>query len=212
MGNPACKVLLIDLENCPNQLNNLPTDLSNYLQVVICYAQSNAKVPLNWITPLSNAIAANKLKIIKMEHPGKNSADFGICFFAGVLMQELPKETHFIIMSNDTDLDHTVQLLRSQGRTSDRVGYKKEDEHILEKIKPSQTNSTSLYCIFLITHHKNRPVKHDGLLNSIKHLYKNDPETADSVYKKLIAKTAIKITDNIVSYNEKVIQELANTK
>ena len=50
-----------------------------------------------------------------MTSGGKNSADFGICFFAGVLMQQLPKETHFVIISNDTDLDHVVNLLKGQG-------------------------------------------------------------------------------------------------
>jgi len=41
------KVLLIDLENCPNQINDLLSTLSDYAQVVICYAQSGAKVPLD---------------------------------------------------------------------------------------------------------------------------------------------------------------------
>jgi len=118
------KVLLIDLENCPNQLHHLPSDLANYTQVVICYAQSASKIPLNWLVPLSTAISANKLKIQKMERAGKNSADFGICFLAGALMHELPENTHFVIVSNDTDLDHTVHLLKSNGRSSERVGTK----------------------------------------------------------------------------------------
>jgi len=59
------KVLLIDLENCPSQLEQLPTDLANYLQVLICYATSHSKLPLGWLLPLSNAILAKKLKIIK---------------------------------------------------------------------------------------------------------------------------------------------------
>jgi len=31
-------------------------------------------------------------------------------------MQELSKETHFVIISNDKDLDHVVYLLKSHGR------------------------------------------------------------------------------------------------
>jgi hypothetical protein len=49
------QVLLIDLENCPNQLEQLPTNLANYLQVLICYATNYSKLPLSWLLPLSEA-------------------------------------------------------------------------------------------------------------------------------------------------------------
>ena len=120
------QVLLIDLENCPNQLSKLPDDLSQYKRVVICHAQSNAKIPLDWLGSLATAISAGRLIIMKMEKAGKNAADFGICFFAGVLMQELPRNTHFTIVSNDADLDHAVHLLRAHGRSADRVGINKK--------------------------------------------------------------------------------------
>ena len=108
------RVLLIDLENCPDQISQLQEKLEQFSQVVICYAQTGAKIPLDWLIPLSATVISNKLKIFKMTNGGKNAADFGICFFAGVLMQQLHKETHFEIISNDTDLDHVVNLLRSQ--------------------------------------------------------------------------------------------------
>jgi hypothetical protein len=108
------RVLLIDLENCPDQISQLQEKLEQFSQVVICYAQSGAKIPLDWLIPLSGTVSSNKLKIFKMTNGGKNAADFGICFFAGVLMQQLHKQTHFVIISNDTDLDHVVNLLKSQ--------------------------------------------------------------------------------------------------
>lgn len=206
------KVLLIDLENCPNQLHHLPSDLANYIQVVICYAQSTSKVPLNWLSPLSTAITANKLKIQKMERVGKNSADFGICFFAGALMQELPKETHFVIVSNDTDLDHTVHLLKSHGRSSERIGTNQEEKEPSKLApQPSQPSPTTLYCAHLVTYSKNRPAKADTLLNSIRNKFKDTPSFADPVYKMLVSSGAIKVTDNKVAYNDKKIKELANT-
>ncbi len=104
--NNIDRVLLIDLENCPHQINQLQKDLEHFSQVIICYAQSGAKLPLDWLMPLSTAVSANKLMVFKMTNSGKNAADFGICFFAGVLMQQLKQEAHFVIVSNDTDLDY----------------------------------------------------------------------------------------------------------
>jgi len=84
-GNDVAKVLLIDLENCPNQIHQLQKNLEQFSQVVICYAQSGAKIPLDWLMPLSATVNANKLKVFKMANGGKNAADFGICFFLLVL-------------------------------------------------------------------------------------------------------------------------------
>ena len=203
------KVLLIDLENCPNQLHHLPSDLANYTQVVICYAQSASKIPLNWLVPLSTAISANKLKIQKMERAGKNSADFGICFLAGALMHELPENTHFVIVSNDTDLDHTVHLLKSNGRSSERVGTKQTEKEP-PKQAPQNNNSepTAIYCAHLITYSKNRPAKSSTLLNSIKNKFSETPGLAEQVYKTLTSNGAIKISGSQVAYNDKKIKEL----
>lgn len=211
------KVLLIDLENCPSQLEQLPEDLVHYLQVVICYATSHSKLPLNWLVPLSTAISANKLKIVKMACVSKNSADFGICFLAGALMQEMPKETHFVIVSNDKDLDHVVHLLKSHGRSAERIGSRKEEPiESSQSATPqplssqnSQPTPIAIYCAHLITHRKHRPAKVETLLNSIKAKFKGDLSLPDLVYKILISSGAIKITDKKVTYNDKKIQELS---
>jgi hypothetical protein len=60
------KVLLIDLENCPTQIQQLKVDLDQYLQIVICYAHSQAKIPLSWLNELAEAIQRNKLRVIQM--------------------------------------------------------------------------------------------------------------------------------------------------
>ncbi len=206
------KVLLIDLENCPSQLDQLPEDLVHYLQVVICYATSNSRLPLNWLVPLSTAISANKLKIVKMACVSKNSADFGICFLAGALMQEMPEETHFVIVSNDKDLDHVVHLLKSHGRSAERIGSRKEEPIAsLSSVVPqdSQASPIAIYCAHLITHRKHRPAKVDTLLNSIKAKFQPDLSCLDLVYKTLISSGAVKITDKKVVYNDKKIQELS---
>jgi hypothetical protein len=63
----AVRVLLIDLENCPDQISQLQEKLEQFSQVVICYAQTGAKIPLDWLIPLSATVISNKLKIFKKQ-------------------------------------------------------------------------------------------------------------------------------------------------
>jgi PIN domain len=215
-SSEAGKVLLIDLENCPEQIHQLQENLENFSQVVICYAQTGAKIPLDWLIPLSATVSSNKLRIFKMANVGKNAADFGICFFAGALMQQLHQETDFVIVSNDTDLDHVVNLLRSQGRSAKRMGTKKEEKEtaaktsktIVEDAAPD--SSIKIYCMHLVTYSKNRPAKKDTLLNSIKNKFKEFPGSEAEVLKLLTAQGAVTVLENKVSYNDKKIKEIAN--
>jgi len=212
-NNEVDRVLLIDLENCPNQIHQLQKNLEEFSQVIICYAQSGAKIPLDWLMPLSATVNENKLKIFKMTNGGKNAADFGICFFAGALMQQLQQETHFLIVSNDTDLDHVVNLLKSQGRSAERVGTKKEEKQSIPTTTTTTTISLSplkTYCMHLVTYSKNRPAKKDTLLNSIKNKFKDAPETAADVFRLLTTQNAVVVSENKVSYNDKKIKEFAN--
>lgn len=203
------KVLLIDLENCPSQIRLLQDDLATFSQVVICYAQNSSKIPLDWLGNLAAAIHDNKLKIIKMEIGGKNAADFGICFFAGMLMQSLSRETHFVIVSNDTDLDHVVRLLISQGRTAERVGKAKEEKE-LQSCQSDILPHLKLYCGHLVTYSKNRPTKEATLLNSIKSKFNNSPTTADSIFKSLLSQSIVKVANGKITYDEKKIKALAD--
>lgn len=83
------RTLLIDLENCPNHIQELQDSLRDYDKVIICYASTGAKIPLDWLMPLHETISAGHLQIHKMDSIGKNAADFGIFFFAGMLAQQL---------------------------------------------------------------------------------------------------------------------------
>ena len=207
------RVLLIDLENCPDQISQLQEKLEQFSQVVICYAQTGAKIPLDWLIPLSATVSSNKLKIFKMTNGGKNAADFGICFFAGALMQQLHKQTHFVIISNDTDLDHVVNLLKSQGRSAERISTKKE-ENKTTTATTTTVESTGfvspikIYCTHLVTYSQNRPANKDTLMNSIRSRFKESPESAGEVFKLLTTHGAIKISENKVSYNDHKIKEL----
>lgn len=197
-------VLLLDLENCPHHLNHLPKSLEQFDRVIICYAQRGPKVPLDWLVPLSKALQQERLTIHKMDQTGKNSADFGICFFAGLLAQELPKDTHFVIVSNDGDLDHAINLLRRIGRSAERVGSQKvetngeaEDEQALAR-----------YCKHLITYRKNRPARVDTLRNSILNKFKAEPTLAGRLYDALIREGVINVDEGKVLYSDEAIERL----
>jgi hypothetical protein len=204
---------LIDLENCPDQISQLQEKLEQFSQVVICYAQTGAKIPLDWLIPLSATVSSKKLKIFKMTNGGKNAADFGICFFAGVLMQQLHKQTHFVIISNDTDLDHVVNLLKSQGRSAERISSKKEESKANQATKTT-VESTDLvspikmYCTQLITYSQNRPANKDTLLNSIKTKFRESPQSAIEVFNLLTTYGAITISGSKVAYSDHKIKEL----
>lgn len=211
-GCNKSKILLIDLENCPSQIQQLQKSLIDYTQVVICYAHSTAKIPLDWLMPLNDTINQSRLKIYKMATVGKNSADFGICFFAGMLMQQMPEKSHFVIMSDDTDLDHVVNLLNSQNRTAERVGVRKEEKSTIPAIPSTSKPESSpiqVYCAHLVSYKKNRPAKKATLLNSIKNKFKDTPDITNSVLSSLVKHGALVIQENKLIYNDKKITELS---
>ena len=199
------KILLIDLENCPNQIQQLQKNLKEYTKVIICYAKTGVKIPLDWLIPLSAVVNEKKLTVFKMATTGKNSADFGISFFAGSLMQQFNKKAHFVIISNDTDLDNVVNLLISQGCTAERIGLKKEV--VVSNNKP-QLTAMQLYCEHLVAHSKNRPTKETTLLNSIKNKLKDNPKEAKNVLQALIKNKVLTIVEKKIVYDNKKINEI----
>jgi hypothetical protein len=213
MAEPALshKVLLIDLENCPSQIKQLLSNMEVFSQVVICYANGNPKIPLDWLVPLASAVNAEKLRIVRMDNGGKNAADFGICFFAGMLMQSLPPDTHFVIVSNDAGLDHAVSLLISQGRTAERVGKVAESSGGREETTQGNEISSPLgiYCTHLVTHSKTRPAKEATLRSSIKAKFGGDEKIAEDIFKLLLDSSAISIESGGIIYDDKKILVLA---
>jgi hypothetical protein len=209
----AERVLLIDLENCPNQIESLPTALKEYTRIVICYANGSPKIPLEWLAPLSTAVTEDRLTIRKMPTGGKNAADFGISFFAGAMMECLPANTHFEIMSDDTDLDHVVRLLRSLGRTATRTGTQKRKQP--EKpadslaVPPDMLASIRKFCQHLATHGKNRPAKEETLINSLKSMFRDAPDHVMHMLDHLKQEGAVKFHGNKASYDERKLVALA---
>lgn len=197
-------VLLLDLENCPHHLNHLPKSLEQFDRVIICYAQRGPKVPLDWLVPLSKALQQERLTIHKMDQTGKNSADFGICFFAGLLAQELPEDTHFVIVSNDGDLDHAINLLHRIGRSAERVGSQKVETNG----EADDDQALARYCKHLTTYRKNRPARVDTLRNSIQNKFKAEPALASRLYDALLREGVINVEEGKVLYSDEAIGRL----
>lgn len=168
------QVLLIDLDNCPKEIGKLPQRLADYSRIIVCYGGVEPKVPLGLVTALATAIHEGKLELVGMTKGGKNAADFGLAFWAGRLVSEMPEQAEFTILSEDTDLDHVVNLLRSSGQKAERLNGKKQPN------KQNNTQTTRMYepvslddaveqyvVMRLLAGHP-RPAKRATLLNSIK--------------------------------------------
>ncbi|MFI3189787.1 hypothetical protein BCS42_12885 [Crenothrix sp. D3] len=208
------RVLLIDLENCPSQINQLMENLEQYSQVVVCYAQSGAKIPIDWIMALTATINDNRLKLVKMPTVGKNAADFGITFWAGILMTQLPSNTHFDIVSNDADLDYAVSLLIDQGRSAERVGITKENPPVLTEIKTTISGLETQdylheYCLYLISRDNQRPQKKQTLLNSIGATFKFDDMNAPKLFEILVERKVITLDANKIIYNQQNLNKFS---
>lgn len=210
------KVMLIDLENCPKQLQNLPEDINTYSRVVICHAHANAKIPLNWINLLAEAITAGRLKIQQMEKGGKNAADFGICFLAGALMQELPTDTHFVIVSDDKDLDHAVHLLEAHQRSAERIGQVEQVNsggQVQQVAEPEDESSMiATYSEYLRTNIKARPAKAASLHNSIKSRFRISQQKTEKLYKSMVSHGLFCVVNHQIRYSESRIRILAQAK
>ncbi|MBV0933816.1 PIN domain-containing protein [Marinobacterium weihaiense] len=208
------KVMLIDLENCPKQLQNLPEDINIYSRVVICHAHANAKIPLNWITLLAEAITAGRLKIQQMEKGGKNAADFGICFLAGALMQELAADTHFVIVSDDKDLDHAVHLLQAHQRSAERIGLAEQADsgaqaQLSEALPKTEASMIATYSEYLRTNVKARPAKAATLQNSIKSRFRISQQMTEKLYKSMVSHGLFCVVNHQIRYSESRIRILA---
>ena len=214
MNDSQQRVLLIDLENYPSQIYTLMDDLDTYTQVVICYAQTGAKVPIDWLMRLTTAVNNNRLTLFKVPSTGKNAADFGITFWAGKLMAELPIETHFDIVSNDTDLDHLISLLLSEQRSAVRISSKKEDTSICSKNIENTENHeiySHQYCLYLYNHKGGKPAKKETLLNDINARLKANNVDCNKVIEQLVKKGVITLNENKVTYNQSKLNTVANT-
>jgi hypothetical protein len=202
------RVLLIDLDNCPQQLDQLPDNLAGFSRIVVCYGSQEPKLPLSLVTALAEPVLGGQLEIVGMEKKGKNAADFGLCFHAGRLMVEMPPGTEFILLSDDRDLDHAVHLLRTHQRSARRVSSKQERRARIVDSDEVETAARD-YAAHLLQNPMSRPGSRKTLLNSIKSYIRNHyAVTPQSVLDWLRKEGEVEVTDSgKVRYFDELFEE-----
>ena len=172
------RALLIDLDNCPRQIEQLPETLATFARVIACYGGTEPKVPFGMVPLLATAIHDGRLAIIGMQKKGKNAADFGLAFWAGRLAAEMPPDTEFLILYQDTDLDHVVHMLQGAKRQVERLDGKVHRTKRLPTtpLKPQAETDDDVvteYCTVYLQPARSRPVRKVTLSNSIRAFCKN---------------------------------------
>lgn len=154
-------ILFIDIENCPSKITELILEFKEYQKVVICYANTGVKIPLDWLTALSNFVMQGRLELIKMGDTANNSADFGITFMLGCYFEQYDR---FEIYSNDKDFDAIINLVnRAPDKKAKRVGTTRSDKEL-------QFDSLLIKMCKMLSkiEDNSRPAKVEGLRNSIR--------------------------------------------
>ena len=201
----AVRALLIDLDNCPRQIERLPETLTEYARVIACYGGTEPKVPLGMVPLLATAIHEGRLAIIGMQKKGKNAADFGLAFWAGHLAAEMPPDTEFLILSQDTDLDHVVHMLQGARRRVERHDGKvhRTTKRVVTDSAESQQVETdgdvvTEYCTVYLQPARSRPVRKVTLSNSIRAFCKNHKKNIkpEEILRGLVAQGVVIIDDN----------------
>lgn len=215
--NQRSSALLIDIDNCPNQIEELPRTLGDFSKIIGCYGGSDPKVHLSLIPLLASAMSEGKLEIVRMKKNGKNAADFGLAFWAGKLAAEMPPDTEFLIFSQDSDLDYVAEMLRSADRKVKRINGRaasvttKSDSGAKGKIrKPpvrlSNKDAVEKYFSTCLQTAKNRPAKKIALSNSIKSFCRGQGEVRPETILRNLIKQGVVVIDEQerVSYPRKL--------
>ena len=192
------RVLLIDLDNCPQHLARLPVELDRFSRIIACYGAVEPRLGLSLVRSLAPAIHEGRLEFVGMRIKGKNAADFGLAFWAGRLLTETPPDTEFVILSGDRDLDHVVDLLHRENRRAQRVGKAGE---------PSEANHGDAireYVADRLRPETPRPKRRQSLLKNIRSFFQNqagiDP---NGVLNELIVRGVVLIDERgLVTYGD----------
>ena len=199
------RALLIDLDNCPRQLEQLPETLATFARVIACYGGTEPKVPFGMVPLLVTAIHEGRLAIIGMQKKGKNAADFGLAFWAGHLAAEMPPDTEFLILSQDTDLDHVVHMLQGARRRVERHDgkvHRTTKRVVTDSVEPQQVETdgdvVTEYCTVYLQPARSRPVRKVTLSNSIRAFCKNHKKNIkpEEILRGLVARGVVVIDEN----------------
>ena len=208
----APRALLIDLDNCPSRLAQLPLAVVHFHRVVVCYGGFEPKIHLSQVALLAPALVEGRLAIEPMDRKGKNAADFGLTFWAGRLLAEMTPDTEFLVLSRDSDLDYLIDMLRRAGRKAERLDGNTYPEFgavaaVQEAIAASPVPDVGEdervsalgaavedYRAVHITGRRTRPARRLTLLNSIRaHCKGNALIDSDAVLQELIRRGVLTV-------------------
>ncbi len=165
-------VLLIDVDNCPNEVGNLHELVDRFDRVIAAYAGASPKVPLSLVALLAEALAGGTLDLVGIDHKRKNAADFALAFQAGRLSVEMPQNTEFVVLSDDSDLDNVVDLLRKHGFSVCRSRSAKWDA----AVQVDYVLATRQYYEGRLVKGLSQPRRRATLRKSIRSFFKTQPE------------------------------------
>ncbi len=114
------RVLLVDLDNCLQEINSLAKTSLQYDRIILCHGSVEPKIPISRADEFAELTRNGRVEVLPMTR-GKNAADFGLTFIAGRLSATLPVNTKYDIVSKDSDLQHAVKLLRGLGLAARRL-------------------------------------------------------------------------------------------
>jgi len=202
------RVILIDLDNCPGELLRIVSEADESVRVIGCHGPKEPHVGVGLVPRLARLLSEQRLRIQSMAQGGKNAADFGLTFWGGWLAGQLPPETEFVVVSNDTDLDHLVSLLVNSGRSARRVTAATQRVTTLTPApQPAKSNSDSPVqtavdtFIARVSKSKNRPKKLTALKNCLKSYNQMlNPNLIDTIVRHLVQRQVLTISGKTVTY------------
>jgi hypothetical protein len=129
------------------------------------------------------------------------------------LAAEMPPDTEFLILSQDTDLDHVVHMLQGVNRRVERLDGKVHRTKRISTDLPKPQVETdgdvvTEYCTVYLQPARSRPVRKVTLSNSIRAFWKNHKKkiTPEDILHGLVARGVVVIDDNgRVTYPETVL-------
>jgi hypothetical protein len=208
------RILLMDLDNCPDQLSWLAEELPKFERVVACHGPVEPKLPLSLVKDLATAIHVGQLEFVRMEHGGKNAADFGLAFVAGQLAAQLPEEAEFVILSKDTGLDHVVEMLKRADRQAQRVTGRPSATQSPVRSRPAKAASAveaaEEFWLVQLSQQQSPPRRKEALRNAIRSYFgRRSRVDCDAVIAELVVRGMVTFNGHgVATYHFPVTDEL----
>ena len=190
--------VLIDFENV--QPKNLALLKKHPFKIFVFVGENQSRISFDVASSLQEF--GEEAKYIKISGNGKNSLDFHIAFYIGLLSSQAPK-CHFHIVSKDTGFDPLVKHLR---RRKVKVGRVKDLGEIpVLQISSSTDSEEKLHAIVknLVARGQSRPRKVETLMNAINSLFtqKRKKKELLKIIEELQTKEYITVNEEKVTYN-----------